>query len=205
MPGTDQLGPDQFFGIAVKRYRVGQIGRANRLVARGVGTVACGAVFLIDYRTRCSQSAVMVLTVVVAQVVDIQFNWVAETRTESLDDATRFFGNFFTIMGMSAFLFQLICTSRIHRGLGVGVAMRILPVAMAVGSAAVLFSYHLLPVALLGTALALKVGENGIRYSLDQATRELLFLPVPSNWDFGFQPMSANACSRRYLSQVIPT
>jgi AAA family ATP:ADP antiporter len=125
-------------------------------------------------------AAVMVLTVVVAQVVDIQFNWVAETRTESLDDATRFFGNFFTIMGLSAFLFQLIFTSRIHRGLGVGVAMRILPAAMAVGSAAVLFSFHLLPAALLGTALALKVGENGIRYSLDQATRELLFLPVPS-------------------------
>lgn len=125
-------------------------------------------------------AAVMVLTVVVAQVVDIQFNWVAETRTESLDDATRFFGNFFTIMGISAFLFQLVFTSRIHRGLGVGFAMRILPVAMAVGSAAVLLSYHLLPAALLGTALALKVGENGIRYSLDQATRELLFLPVPS-------------------------
>ena len=26
----------------------------------------------------------------------------------------------------------------------------------------------------------LKIGENGLRYSLDQATRELLFFPVPS-------------------------
>ncbi len=28
--------------------------------------------------------------------------------------------------------------------------------------------------------IVLKVGESGLRYSLDQATRELLFLPVPA-------------------------
>ena len=27
---------------------------------------------------------------------------------------------------------------------------------------------------------ALKIGDNGLRYSLDHATRELLFVPVPS-------------------------
>ena len=123
---------------------------------------------------------IMVLMTVVAQVVDLQFNWAVQEATSDLDDATRFFGNFFSIMGIAAFLFQLTFTSRIHRTLGVGVAMRILPVAMALGSSAVLGAFYLLPRMLLGSALLVKVGENGLRYSLEQSTRELLFLPVPS-------------------------
>ncbi len=123
---------------------------------------------------------IMILMTVVAQVVDVQFNWAAQEATANLDDATRFFGNFFSIMGVSAFLFQLAFTSRIHRLLGVGVAMRILPVTMALGSSAVLGAFYVAPRLLLGSALLVKVGENGLRYSLEQATRELLFLPVPS-------------------------
>jgi AAA family ATP:ADP antiporter len=126
-------------------------------------------------------TAIMVLMTVVAQVVDLQFNWAVQEATSSLDDATRFFGNFFSIMGVAAFLFQLAFTSRIHKGMGVGVAMRILPVAMAVGSSAVLGAYYFVPRMLMSSALLVKVGENGLRYSLEQSTRELLFLPVPSN------------------------
>jgi AAA family ATP:ADP antiporter len=125
-------------------------------------------------------AAIMVLSVMVAQIVDLQFNWVAEEATENLEDATQFFGNFFTIMGISAFLFQLLFTARIHRVLGVKVAMQILPVTMALGTSAVLGAFYLMPSLLLGAALLVKVGENGVRYSLEQATRELLFLPVPS-------------------------
>lgn len=125
-------------------------------------------------------AAIIVLTVVVAQIVDVQFNWVVEESTSDLEDATRFFGNFFSIMGITAFLFQLAFTSRIHRKLGVGVAMRVLPVTMALGSSAVLGAFYFLPGLLLSSALLVKVGENGLRYSLEQSTRELLFLPVPS-------------------------
>lgn len=125
-------------------------------------------------------AAIMLLSTVVAQVVDVQFNWAVQQATTDLDNATGFFGNFFSIMGISAFLFQLVFTSRIHRSLGVGVAMRILPVTMALGSSAVLGAFYLLPSLLLASALMVKVGENGLRYSLEQATRELLFLPVPS-------------------------
>jgi len=125
-------------------------------------------------------AAIMVLSVVVAQIVDLQFNWAVESATTDLENATRFFGNFYSIMGIAAFLFQLAFTARIHRTLGVGVAMRVLPITMALGTAALFGSAILFPSLLLGTALFLKVGENGVRYSLEQATRELLFLPVPS-------------------------
>ncbi len=125
-------------------------------------------------------AAVLTLTVIVAQVVDLQFNWAVEQTTSTLDQRTAFYGNFFTVMGLLAFMFQLAFTARIHRMLGIGVAMRVLPVTMALGTGALFISVGFFPEALIVAALGLKVGENGIRYSLDQATRELLFLPVPS-------------------------
>jgi AAA family ATP:ADP antiporter len=132
-----------------------------------------------------SIAAVMTLTVMVSQLVDLQFNWAAEAWTHAtghtaLDQRTAFFGNFFSIMGISALLFQLTFTARIHRYLGVGFAMRLLPVTMFLGTAALLLTSFMFPAGLIASAYLLKIGENGLRYSLDQVTRELLFLPAPS-------------------------
>lgn len=127
-----------------------------------------------------SIAAIMLLTVVVAQIVDLQFNWAVQQSTTSLDQRTAFFGNFYSIIGIMAFVFQLIFTARIHGRLGVGFAMRVLPVSMAVGTIAILVAAAGAPELILAAALVLKTGENGLRYSLDQATRELLFLPIPS-------------------------
>jgi AAA family ATP:ADP antiporter len=57
----------------------------------------------------------------------------------------------------------------------------VLPVTLSAGTIALLLAGGFFPALLLGAGLALKVGENGLRYSLDQATRELLFLPVPDS------------------------
>ncbi len=125
-------------------------------------------------------AAIMLLTVVVAQIVDLQFNWAVEKATTSLDQRTAFFGNFYSAMGIMAFAFQLIFTARIHRRLGVGFAMRVLPVSMTVGTLALIGAAVAAPEMLLAAAVALKVSENGVRYSVDQSTRELLYLPIPS-------------------------
>ena len=101
-------------------------------------------------------------------------------REGRLDDLTGGFGDFYAIMNTSALLFQLLFTARIHRRLGVGFAMRVLPVTMALGTTGLFVAAAAFPRALLAVSGLLKIGENGIRYSLDQATRELLFLPVPS-------------------------
>ncbi len=122
----------------------------------------------------------MVISVVVAQIVDLQFNWAVESRTAGLVERTAFFGNFFSVMGISAVIFQLVFTGRIHRTLGISFAMRILPVSLALGSAALLVAAGMMPSLVIAAALVLKIGDNGLRYSIDQATRELLFLPVPT-------------------------
>ena len=53
---------------------------------------------------------------------------------DRIDALTAGFGRVFALMGVSALIFQLLFTARIHRYLGVGVAMRILPVTMALGT-----------------------------------------------------------------------
>ena len=125
--------------------------------------------------------AVMVLTVMVAQVIDLQFNWAVEQSTPEGDARTSFYGNFYSIMGIAAFIFQLVFTSRIHRTLGVGFGLRVLPVSMALGTGMLFLTAASMPAGIIVAAVVLKVSENGVRYSLDQASRELLFLPVPSH------------------------
>ncbi len=124
-------------------------------------------------------AAVMLLTIIVSQIVDLQFNWAVERSTSGLENRTEFFGNFFSLMGVAALLFQLFFTTRIHRLLGVGFALRVLPTSLTAGTLALLITGTLFPAGLVVAALVLKIAESGIRYSLDDSTRELLFLPLP--------------------------
>ncbi len=125
-------------------------------------------------------AAVMLLSGMVAQVVDLQFAWAIEQSTESLNQRTAVFGNLYSVMGLAAFAFQLLATARIHRRHGVGFALRVLPLTNGANSVIFLIAGSLFPALLLPAAWLLKIGENGLRYSLDQATRELLFLPLPA-------------------------
>ncbi len=121
----------------------------------------------------------MFLSIMVAEITDLQFNWVVEQATDRLDQRTMIFGNFFSAMALLSFVFQLLLTSRLQRSLGVGPSMRVLPATMAVGTAGVLGAAALMPAALVPMVAALKIGEGALRYSLDQGTRELLYVPVP--------------------------
>ncbi|MCZ6507588.1 MAG: Npt1/Npt2 family nucleotide transporter, partial [Acidobacteria bacterium] len=125
-------------------------------------------------------AVLILMVVVVSQIVDLQFSWAVEAATSGLDDRTAFFGNFFAVMGVAAFVFQLVLTTRIHRLLGVGFALRVLPSSLTVGTVVLFIAGSFFPGALIAVAVGLKIAENGIRYSLDDSTRELLFLPVPA-------------------------
>ena len=137
-------------------------------------------------------ATIMLVTVIVAQIVDVQFSAVVEESTTSLEERTRLFGNLYSVMALTGFIFQIVFTARIHRRFGVGFAMKVLPTFVLVVSSLFLVG-HLLSeasptfgeMAWLTTGLlillgVLRVGEYGLRYSLDHATRELLFVPIPA-------------------------
>ena len=130
----------------------------------------------------------MLATVVVGQLVGWQFYWHVEQHTEMVDEAlkldtrTSVIGGFFILMGIVGFVFQLLFTRRIHRVLGVGVGMRVLPSTVGVVQIAVMIALAVAePQVVFALVMVLMLTEGSLRHSLDQATRELLFLPVPSN------------------------
>lgn len=129
----------------------------------------------------------MLTTVVVGQLVGWQFYWHVEHYTETVDESlkldarTSVIGGFFILMGVVGFFFQLLFTRRIHRVLGVGVGMRILPATVGVVQVAVMIAIAIAePQVAFALVMVLMLAEGSLHHSLDQATRELLFLPVPS-------------------------
>ncbi len=126
-------------------------------------------------------AALIFLSAMVAQVIDLQFAWVIQANTDSLGERTAAFGNLYSVMGVAAFAFQMLFTARIHRRLGVGFALRVLPATNGFGSVLFGAAALLFPALVLPAVWLLKIAENGLRYSLDQASRELLFLPVPAS------------------------
>lgn len=127
-------------------------------------------------------AAIMLCTVAVANIVNLQFAWAVDEVTTQLDEATALFGLVYSFNSLFGFVFHILFTARIHRRLGLGVALKVLPVMLTIGTAGLMISANVFedPMTLFWVAALLIIGEKGIRYSFDQATRELLFLPVPS-------------------------
>ena len=119
-------------------------------------------------------------SVMIGQLVGWQFFWYVEQHTEALDERTSVIAYAFILMGVVGFLFQLVFTGRIHRALGVGFGMRVLPGTVMLAQLAVVLAIVLTPAIALVYPLVwvLFLGENSLRHSVDQATRELLFMPV---------------------------
>lgn len=148
----------------------GPSGRTGRLVER----VPKGAIRLLRESGHLRNiAALLLVTILVSTIVDWQFNRAIELFVLGEDAKTAFFGRFFATVNIASVLFQLVLTGLVLRRFGVGVAVFVLPLAIALGTS-LLF---VLPV-LLGAAL-LKGLEGTVRYSLDQSSREYLFLPIP--------------------------
>jgi AAA family ATP:ADP antiporter len=123
-------------------------------------------------------AALVMISAVATTVAGWQFKAIAKAAVPGTDDLAMFFGTFNMVAGLMSLLLQLLLTARVLQTLGVGPALFIVPTAMLMGSASVL---------VLGTivaAAALKASDQVLRYSIDKATIELLYLPVPAGQTF---------------------
>lgn len=121
-------------------------------------------------------ASMVFLVAIVTQWSGFQFSLAAELRfADDPDRLTRFFGGFNFVMGIVALLVQLFLTGPALRQFGVGATILILPLALTVGSSLVFF-FPVLWAVLLTNAL-----DQGLRFSIDKATFELLYLPISSN------------------------
>src|SRR5688572_1238261 len=101
-----------------------------------------------------------------------QFRAVAKEVLPDKDAMAAFFGTFYGVTGVIAMLIQLLLTPRLLRHLGIRAALSILPLSLIAGATAVIVS------GALWAATFLKGTDKVVRYSLDSAALQLLFVPV---------------------------
>src|SRR4051812_18959003 len=112
-----------------------------------------------------------------AAIIEQQLNMAAAANkgAGSTDSITVFLASVQLWTSIIGFVIQVWLTSKIHRYLGIGFALMILPVSL--GTSGVIM---LLNGALWAPGLA-RVLDQSLRYTVDKTTREILFLPLPAD------------------------
>ena len=112
-----------------------------------------------------------------AAIIEQQLNMAAAAAkgAAATDSITSFLAQVGLWTSSIGFVIQVWLTSKIHRYLGIGFALMILPVSL--GSTATVM---LLNAALWAPGLA-RVLDQSLRYTVDKTTREILFLPLPGD------------------------
>lgn len=153
----------------------GHLGR-QRLVARaatgksGGQRTGGGARVLGDAHLR-TVAVLAAVTFFTTTFVDYQFKVVAASRLQG-DALAAYFGYFSAVVGALAIGMQLFGTSRLLSRVGVIGALAVLPVSLAVGD---------LALAVAGTLWAASLAKGAdtlFRYSVNDATTQILYLPV---------------------------
>ncbi|MGD9904716.1 MAG: Npt1/Npt2 family nucleotide transporter [Vicinamibacterales bacterium] len=119
-----------------------------------------------------SIAAVVGLAAFATTIGGWQFKALAKAHVPDTDQLAAFFGSFNMAAGAASLVLQLVLTGRVLRAFGVGVALFVVPVAMASASLGVILF------GTLAAASALKASDQVLRYSIDKATVELLYLPL---------------------------
>ena len=119
-----------------------------------------------------------------AAIIEQQLNMAtAEAKGATNTDAiTAFLAQITVYLSLIGFVIQAFLTSRIHRYLGIGFALLILPVSL--GSTAVV----MLALGALWTTGLARILDTSLRYTVDKTSREILFLPLPADLKYRAKP-----------------
>jgi ATP/ADP translocase/CRP-like cAMP-binding protein/HEAT repeat protein len=119
-------------------------------------------------------AAAVLLTVLVKQLVDYQFNEITKQVYESRDAIGAFQGKFFAAAQWLPFLVLLALRPLLQRW-GVGLVILLLPVVLLTANLALALSWS------LWAAIGAKAGDMSFRYTAERAGREILYVPLPEN------------------------
>lgn len=121
--------------------------------------------------------ALLALSNIVTLVVGIQFaDVVKHAFLSQRDQITAFMGSFTAYFSLLSFFLEILAGSWLLNKFGVKWLILVLPLALT-GGTLVLLAF---PLALWAGAV-LKGSDHTLRYSIDRATTELLYLPLPQS------------------------
>jgi AAA family ATP:ADP antiporter len=125
-----------------------------------------------------------------AGIVEQQVNMAVADAIPGKDGRTAYLANVIFYSSIAGFIIQMTLTSRLHRLLGIGFALLLLPFTL--GGTGVL----MLAVPLLWTATTARVLDTSLRYTVDKTTREILFMPLPTTMKYRAKPFADVAVDR---------
>lgn len=129
--------------------------------------------YVLGARVTANREAAVAQVVITPEMSPEDIRMAEEERDSQVGEGIGiFYANFFSIVNLVGLLTQLFLVSRIVRFLGVGWAIKILPL-IAMGGYTLI---ALFPV--LGVARWSKTAENATDYSLQNTVRNMLFLPT---------------------------
>ncbi len=109
-----------------------------------------------------------------AAIIEQQLNMAAAEFAKGGTDLEKILGSVQLYLSLIGFVIQVWLTSRIHRFLGIGFALLILPVSLGATALVMLFNKA------LWAPMTARISDTSLRYTVDKTTREILFLPLPA-------------------------
>ncbi|MBM65158.1 MAG: hypothetical protein CMH55_02865 [Myxococcales bacterium] len=127
---------------------------------------------------------IVMITFLTTQFIDFTFKALATQKySGESGELGSFFGTFYGYLGIISILFQFFFTRRILEQFGVLVALLVLPVSLFLGSGALgvagAMGASIATLFMVGTIA--QGASQGLRYTVYDATMQLLYTPIPSD------------------------
>lgn len=162
---------------AIASASAGRIGRQRLFAKAASGKTSSarrtgGAARVLESPHLRAVAALAAITFFTTTLVDFEFKVIASDAFPK-DQLTAYFGYFYAVVGVLALGMQLFGTSALLQRMGVIASLCVLPATLGFSSVALV----LFP-ALWAASLA-KGSDTLFRYSVNDATTQILYLPVP--------------------------
>jgi len=117
-------------------------------------------------------AVILLLAQMAEPIIEYQFMKVVEATIVDLDARTAYLGAFFSLLSAVAIGINLLITPLIHRWLGALGGLFAQPIAVLAGSV------WFMSQATLQAGAFLKIADRGLSYSINRASKELLYVPI---------------------------
>jgi AAA family ATP:ADP antiporter len=117
-------------------------------------------------------AGMLLLAQLAEPVVEYQFLSIVEQAYPQREPRTEYLSLFFSVLGLVSIGVNLVLTPLVHRFLGVIAGLVIQPLALAVSTVVFMASPTLLIAAIM------KISDRGLSYSINRASKELLYVPI---------------------------
>ena len=173
MGGSIAIATGLVFAIAAKNESMRALGASPAIKSQRSATLRENFRLIAASRHLTAIAALICVCSITTYIAGWQFRAIVKDTLTDKDAMAAFLGTFYGTTGVLAMLIQILLTPRLLRYFGIGVALFILPLALVAGTTAILVS------GAMWAATFLRGTDKVVRYSVDTAALQLLFLPVP--------------------------